>query len=121
MVVIFTDALVKPADHDPLMDALRHLRHCKHEVLLFHTLHYGQEIDFAFANRPTEFIDLESGRRLKVQPAEVAEQYRERMKKQTADLKRHAIQYRIDYQPVDVGLGMDQILMPFLLKRGRQR
>lgn len=121
MVVIFTDALVKPADHDPLMDALRHLRHCKHEVLLFHTLHYGQEIDFTFANRPTEFIDLESGRRLKVQPAEVAEQYRERMKKQTADLKRHAIQYRIDYQPVDVGLGMDQILMPFLLKRGRQR
>ena len=119
MVVIFTDALVKPSDRDPLMDALRHLRHCKHEVLLFHTLHLGQEVEFDFDNRPTEFIDLESGKRLKVQPAEVMEKYREQMRRQTAELKKHTIQYRIDYQLVDVGLGMDQVLVPYLLKRSR--
>ena len=38
LVVVFTDALVRPEERDPLLDALRHLRHCKHEVLLFHTL-----------------------------------------------------------------------------------
>lgn len=119
MVVIFTDAIVRPSDRDPLLDALRHLRHCKHEVLLFHTLHKGQEVEFDFANRPTEFIDLESGRRLKVQPTEVTERYREAMLRQTADLKQHTIQYRIDYQPVDVGLGTEQVLLPYLLKRSR--
>ena len=118
-MVIFTDAIVKPSDRDPLLDALRHLRHCKHEVLFFHTLHKGQEVEFDFSNRPTEFIDLESGRRLKVQPSEVMERYRETMLSQTADLKQHTIQYRIDYQPVDVGLGTEQVLLPYLLKRSR--
>jgi len=119
MVVIFTDALVRPSDRDPLMDALRHLRHCKHEVLLFHTLHHAQEVEFEFANRPTEFIDLESGQHLKVMPSEVTERYRDIMHRQTAELKRHAIQYRIDYQPIDVGLGIEQVLLPYLLKRSR--
>ena len=119
LVVIFTDALVQPSDRDPLMGALRHLRHCKHEVLLFHTLHLGQEVEFDFDNRPTEFIDLESDKRLKVQPAEVMEKYREQMRRQTAELKRHTIQYHIDYQQVDVGLGMNQVLVPYLLKRSR--
>lgn len=119
MVVIFTDALVKPEEHDPLMDALRHLRHCKHEVLLFHTLHHAQEVEFDFANRPTEFIDLESGRHLKVMPSEVVAHYRDIMHRQTSDLKKHAIQYLIDYQPIDVGLGMEQVLLPYLLKRSK--
>ncbi len=121
MVVIFTDALVKPSDRDPLMDALRHLRHCKHEVLLFHTLHHAQEVEFNFSNRPTEFIDLESGRHLKVMPSEVMERYQDLMHQQTADLKRHAIQYRIDYQPIDIGLGMNQVLLPYLLKRSKHQ
>ncbi len=120
LVVIFTDALVKPEDKDPLMDALRHLRHCKHEILLFHTLHHGHEIDFDYPNRPTEFIDLESGKKLKVVPSEVAENYRKQMEQQTAELKRHAIQYRIDYQPVDIALGVEQVLLPYLLKRGKK-
>ena len=119
MVVIFTDALVKPDDQDPMMDALRHLRHYKHEVILFHTLHHGHEIDFDYPNRPTEFIDLESGRRLKLLPSEVAEKYKEQMIRQTTDIKQHAIRYRIDYQPIDTQQGFDQVLLPFLLKRNR--
>ncbi|MBR3986083.1 MAG: DUF58 domain-containing protein [Bacteroidales bacterium] len=121
LVVIFTDALVKPSDQDPLMDALRHLRHCKHEVILFHTLHLAQEVQFTFPNRPTEFIDLETGRQLKVNPAEVADKYREKMAHQTADIKQHAIRYRIDYQPVDIAQGFDQVMLPYLLKRSRHQ
>ena len=119
LVVLFTDALVLPTDRDPMMDALRHLRHCKHEVILFHTLHYNQEIDFDYPNRPTEFIDLESGKRLKLIPSEVAEKYKKQMQTQTADIKQHAIRYHIDYQPTDIGQGFDQVLLPFLLKRNR--
>lgn len=121
LVVIFTDALVKPSDQDPLMDALRHLRHCKHEVILFHILHLAQEVQFTFPNRPTEFIDLETGRQLKVNPAEVADKYREKMAHQTADIKQHAIRYRIDYQPVDIAQGFDQVMLPYLLKRSRHQ
>jgi len=119
LVVIFTDALVTPADQDPLMDALRHLRHCKHEVLLFHTLHHGQELNFDYPDRPTEFIDLESGRHIKLRPSDIAQHYRQNITQQTENLKRHAIQYRIDYQPIDVSKGFDQVMLPFLLKRDK--
>ena len=119
LVVLFTDAILKPDDQDPLMDALRHLRHCKHEVIFFHTLHRNMEIDFDYPNKPTEFIDLESGRRLKLLPSDVAEKYRESMTRQTDNIKQHAIRYQIDYQPVDIGQGFNQVLLPFLLKRNK--
>ncbi|MBP5645674.1 MAG: DUF58 domain-containing protein [Bacteroidales bacterium] len=119
LVVIFTDALVRPEEDDPLFDALRHLRHCKHEVLLFHTLHHGHEVGFDYPARPTEFIDLETGHRLKVNPLEVADSYRKEMARRTAEIKRIAIQYRIDYQAVNVSQGVEQVLLPFLLKRSR--
>ncbi len=120
LVVIFTDALVRPEDRDPLIDALRHLRHCKHEVILFHTLHRSWEVLFDYPNRPTEFIDLETGRRLKANPSEVAEQYRRQMARLQADIKQHAIRYHVDYQPVDIALGFDQVMLPYLLKRSRR-
>ena len=78
-----------------------------------------REIDFDYPNRPTEFIDLESGKRIKLMPSEVSEKYREEMVRQTADIKQHAIRYRIDYQPIDTQQGFDQVLLPFLLKRNR--
>lgn len=119
MVVIFTDALLTEADQNAMLDALRHLRHCKHEVLLFHTLHYAQEVLLDYADKPTEFIDLESGIRIKAQPHDLIEQYRTQMLKQTADLKQHAIRYKVDYVPVDIAKGFDQVMLPYLLKRGK--
>jgi hypothetical protein len=34
-------------------------------------------------------------------------------------LRQRAMQYRIDYIPVDVAQGFHQILLPFLLKRSK--
>ena len=119
LIVIFSDALVQPDDHDPLMDALRHMRHNKHEVIFFHTLDHKHEVELGFDNRPTEFIDLESGSRLKANPAELAIKYRESMSAQTADIKKHAMQYRIDYQCIDIAAPVEQLLLPFLIKRSQ--
>lgn len=121
LIVIFTDALLTPEQHDPLMDALRHLRHCKHEVILFHTLHNKQEIEFNYTNKPTEFIDLESGQHLKVTPSEVAESYKQKMLLQTQQIKQQAIRYHIDYQPIDISFSTQQVLLPYLLKRSKHQ
>lgn len=121
LIVIFTDALVNEAEWDSVMDALRHLRHCKHEVVLFHTLDVPTELRFDFENKPVEFIDMESGRSLKVHPGEVALAYRDRMMKQVAELKRRAIQYQVDYVPVDISAGFEPVLLPYLLKRSKNK
>lgn len=119
LVVIFTDAFVRPEEHEALFDALRHLRHCKHEVMLFHTFHREKELNLAFGNKPCYFIDMESERRLKVYPQEIAQRYRENMERQVETVHHHAVQYHIDYIPVDVNQGFDQIMQPYLLKRSR--
>ncbi len=119
MVVIFTDAFVHPEQREPLFDALRHLRHNKHEVLLFHTYEQDKEIDLDFGNKPYYFIDMESDRRIKVFPHEIADRYREEMRRDVAEVKRRAMQYRIDYVAVDIGKGFQQVMEPYILKRGR--
>lgn len=117
MVVIFTDAFVRPEEHEALFDALRHLRHCKHEVLLFHTFDRDKELNLNFGNKPCYFIDMESDTRLKVFPNEIASQYRAEMARQVESVKNHAIQYNIDYVPVDINQGFNQVMQPYLLKR----
>lgn len=119
MVVIFTDAFVHPEQREPLFDALRHLRHNKHEVLLFHTYEQDKEIDLDFGNKPYYFIDMESDRRIKVYPHEIADRYSEEMRRDVAEVKRRAMQYRIDYVAVDIGKGFQQVMEPYILKRGR--
>ena len=119
MVVIFTDAFLDGGEWEELMEALRHLRHCKHEVLLFHTYEETLEMALEFESRPTEFIDLESKRHLKVNPAEVATRYKEEMERRRATLKENAVKYGIDYVAVPVEQGFEQIMIPYLLKRGR--
>lgn len=119
LVVLFTDAFVRQDEQEDLFDALRHLRHNKHEVIIFHTYDLAHEVDLDYDARPHLFIDLESGRQMKLQPHEVADAYRRQMKELFSSLRQHAMQYRIDYVPVDIAQGFHQVLLPFLLKRSK--
>lgn len=128
LVVLFTDAfssdssnqaITQSSNQEALFDALRHLRHNKHEVILFHTFDRQHELQFDYDARPHQFIDLETGRSVRLQPSEVAEAYSREMLRQQADLQQRALQYRIDYIPVDVAQGFHQIILPFLLKRSK--
>lgn len=120
LVVLFTDAFVRPDEQEALFDALRHLRHNKHEVIIFHTYDFAHEVNLDYDSRPHLFVDLESGRQLKLQPEEVADAYRRQMTELFDTLRQRAMQYHIDYVPVDIAQGFHQVLLPFLLKRSKQ-
>ena len=120
LVVLFTDAFVDDRQRDDLFDALQHLRHNKHEVIIFHTFDRARELQLDYGSRPLRFVDLESGQVLRLQPAEIAQTYGDLMLRQQADLQQRAMQYRIDYVPVDVAQGFHQVILPFLLKRSKQ-
>lgn len=119
LVVLFTDAFVRDEEREPLFDALRHLRHNKHEVILFHTFHRPRELQLQYDATPHHFIDLETGRQLRLQPTEIAAAYRRQMATMQSTLQQQAMQYRIDYLPVDVAQGFHQVILPFLLKRSK--
>jgi uncharacterized protein (DUF58 family) len=117
LVVIFSDMFETASDSSALFAALQHLRHNKHEVVLFHVVDKKQEIDFEFENRPYKFIDLESGRQVKVNPLEVKAEYNRSVQAFTNELKMKCGQYRIDFVEADINAGFEQVLLPYLLKR----
>lgn len=119
MVVIFTDAFVDRTEWEALFDALRHLRHNKHEVILFHTFDQLHELDLDYSARPHLFIDLETGQKVRLQPNEIAQAYSNDMHAMKEELHQRALQYNIDYVPVDTVKGFHQIILPFLLKRSK--
>lgn len=117
LVIIFSDMLESSFSPDALFSALQHLRHNKHEVLLFHVIDKSKELDFEFENRPYKFIDLEKGDELKITPNEVKELYTKKINEFKNELKLRCGQYRIEFVEADINKGFEQILLPYLLKR----
>jgi uncharacterized protein (DUF58 family) len=119
LVMIFSDMFESTQDADKLFSALQHLKHNKHEVILFHVTDKKHELEFDYENRPYTFVDMESGEEVKAHPAEVKEAYLAAMQKFHHELKLKCGQYRIDFVEADINEGYAQVLMPYLLKRTR--
>jgi uncharacterized protein (DUF58 family) len=118
LVILFSDMIENSEkNQDDLWNALQHLKHNKHEVILFHVTDKKKELDFDFENRPYRFIDMETGEELKLNPLEVREAYQKSMLKFEHDLKLKCGQYSIDLVQADISKGFDQVLLPYLLKR----
>ena len=119
LVIVFSDMLDKTEDPEALVSALQHLRHNKHEVVVFHLLDAGTEMDFEFTDRPTRFVDLETGEELKLHPTEVREAYVSRMAKLTKTLRDRCGAHGIDWVDVDVAQGVLPVLTGYLTKRAK--
>jgi uncharacterized protein (DUF58 family) len=119
LVIIFSDMMENHAQTEELFSSLQHLRHNKHEVVLFHVTDKKKELDFDFENRPYRFIDLETGENLRVFPARVKEQYTEAIAKYKAGLKLRCGQYHIDFVEADINAGFEHVLLPYLMKRSK--
>lgn len=118
LVVIFSDMLENSnSDQEEIWAALQHLRHNKHEVVIFHVVDRSTEIDLDFENAPHRFIDLESGEELKLNPMEVRDAYQKAMSDFEKELKLRCGQNRIDLVEADIAKGYHQVLLPYLLKR----
>lgn len=119
LVVVFSDMFEPGQDAEALYAALQHLRHNKHEVLLFHVLHQPQEMALAYENRPHVFIDMETAEELKVNPVSIQAAYREKVAAFRQALLLKCGQYRIDFVEADVNEGFHPILQRYLMKRSR--
>jgi uncharacterized protein (DUF58 family) len=117
LVIIFSDMMDSEANSEELFSALQHLKHNKHEVILFHVNDKKKELEFEFENRPYRFIDMETGEEVKLHPNEIKENYLKQMSEHKKELMLKCGQYKIDFVEADINLGFDQVLMPYLVKR----
>ncbi|MCS6822358.1 MAG: DUF58 domain-containing protein [Microscillaceae bacterium] len=121
LVIIFSDMFAHFQQTDALFSALQHLKHNQHEVLLFHVFDQQTELIFDFEDRPYEFIDLETGQRLKLQPAQIKQYYQRQVEIFYQQLKLKCGQYKIDFIEADIARGFDQVLYAYLIKRSRMK
>ncbi len=119
MIIIFSDMFshMDKETRDELFSALQHLKYNKHEVILFHVVDKKKELDFQFENRPYQFIDMETGEKIKFVAKEVKNFYIEQMQKFEISLKLRCAQYKIDFVEADINKDFRQVLLPFLTKR----
>lgn len=121
LVIIFSDMFDGDENTEDLFKALQHLKHNKHEVIVFHVMDNETELQFDFEDRPMEFIDLESGDRVKLNPADVKQQYRLEADKFYRGLRMRCNQYKIDFVEADVKSDFNTILQTYLIKRAKMR
>ena len=117
LVCIFSDMFENHDDSEGLFSALQHLKYNKHEVVLFHVVDQSKELAFEFENRPTIFIDMESGEKIRLQPGQIKNFYVEQVSKFTDELKARCLQYKIDFVECDINKGFKEILQTYLVKR----
>jgi len=114
MIVLISDLL---GDSKPILEGLRHLRSKNHDVIVFHVLDRAER-EFPF--KPlTLFRDVETSRRVLVDPRSYRERYLERLDRFVAGLKRGCYGARIDYVPLDTSEPFDSALLSYLARRQR--
>lgn len=121
LVIIFSDMFDSEENTDDLFKALQHLKHNKHEVIVFHVMDNQTELLFNFEDRPMEFVDLETGDRLKLNPADIKESYRLEANQFHKALKMRCNQYKIDFIEADVQSDFNGVLQTYLIKRAKMR
>lgn len=116
MVIVFSDFI---GDDSPkeIMESLQHLRFNKHEVILFAVKDYDLENDFNFENRPSQFIDLETGESIKLNPSEIKENYKIAQSNFFSELELLCNQFSIEWINADIKDEFTKVLQAYLLKR----
>lgn len=121
LIIIFSDMFDGSENPAELFKALQHLKHNKHEVLLFHVSDHETELAFNFEERPYEFIDLESGEKLKLNPLEIRERYVTQLEAFHQELKMKCNQLKIDFISANARSDYFEVLQAYLIKRSKMK
>jgi uncharacterized protein (DUF58 family) len=112
LVMLFSDLLTAP---EPVLQALRKLRHRGHDVILFHILDEA-EVSFPFDGM-VEFEEPETGERVNVDATGFREDYLKEVTEFRETFRRECFQSGIDYVPLDTSMQFDRALTEYLLSR----
>jgi uncharacterized protein (DUF58 family) len=112
LVMVFSDLLV---ESEPVISALRRLRHGGHDVILFHVLDEA-EVAFPFEGL-VELEEPESHERLEVDADNFRSDYMQELSSFREVYRRECFQSGIDYVPLDTSMPFDRALTGYLSMR----
>ena len=112
LTIIISDLM---DDMDLIMDGLKHFRHKKQEMIVFHIID-REEIEFSFNTR-TRFKDMETGEMITTEPWQIRNAYKSLMKTYQDRYRKQCGLRKIDYLPLYTDLDLDYALNEYLRKR----
>lgn len=116
MIILFTD-MFQGEDDEKLFNALQHLKHNKHKVVLFHVVDNKTELKFDFDNTPRKFIDLESGEEVSIYADNIKQEYEKRAEAYFKNLALTCAKNQIKYVSVNVDDNFEKILTTYLVEK----
>ena len=117
LIFFFTDMFQTATNEVKLFEALRHLKHNKHEVVLFHVFDKEKEQQFDFDNRPKQFIDVETGEHINLYADNIKTNYETAVKSYFEAIRLKCSQYRIKYVEANINNSFDNILTTYMIER----
>lgn len=114
LIILFSDLFDEPRE---VISGLKHFRHKKHEVILFHILD-PFELTFEFKN-DSIFKDLETGEEINTQPWHIRREYQNQVEEFIKNYKKVCRENKIDYITLNTKQDYDRALFEYLLKRKR--
>lgn len=115
LIIIISDLLDDP---ESVLRSLKHFRHKKHEVIVFHVLD-PSETTFPF-DGPVLFRDLETQEQLSVEAELLRDEYLQQMNQLLNTYKNGCNANSIDYVQMDTSIPFDYALSLYLSRRKRR-
>lgn len=112
LVMLFTDLF---ADPEPVLAALRRLRHGGHDVILFHILDEA-EVHFPFDGM-IEFEEPETRQKLQIDASGYRGEYLRQIQEFCQLYRRECFKAGVDYVGLDTSMQFDRALMEYLIQR----
>lgn len=117
LVILFSDLFA--CNQHELFSAIEHLKHNKHNFVIFHVTDHRHEFHLSYPNRPTCFVDMETGERVKINPNDIRDAYNRELGEFVNKLKTKCGQYNTELVNADIATPFAEVLTPFLIMRGR--
>lgn len=116
MIILFTD-MFQLGKEEALFNALQHLKHNKHKVVLFHVIDNKTELNFDFDNAPRKFIDMETGDEVNIFADNVKDEYEKGVNSYFKKVALTCAQNKIKYVPVSVEDSFGKVLTTYLVEK----
>ena len=105
------------SNFDELANAVKHLRHHLHEVVIFDVNHNQLENELDLKNKYYNVVDRETGEKMKLHPSQIQQQFKDRREAFRNKLKSMLIGQKIELISANIEDGFNDILLQYLIKR----
>lgn len=114
LIIVISDLFDDP---QKVIAGLKHFRHRRHEVIVFHILD-PQERELAYSG-DVMFEDMETKERIGTQPWHIRSSYREQMEAFIENYRKECRENNIDYVLLDTRTSFDVALLEYLTQRAK--